>query len=131
MIRGNFFKKKARYSSHSRQACLGGCDQDRPKWHYSREEARYCDQLALMIKAGEYKSYRGQRRYDLRDAHGKPCGYMIVDFEVVRHDNALMIIEYKGKHLMNTPEFRHKKALFSWCYPNIQYTVANKNDIVL
>lgn len=125
------YKKKARYHSHNRQECGGGCNAGRPKFHHSREEARYCDQLALLVKAGEIRSYKGQRRYDLHDKIGRAVGYMMVDFEVIRADGRLEIQEYKGGHLVNTPEFRHKKALFSWCHPHIQYHVVGRKQIVL
>lgn len=125
------YKKKARYHGHSRQECNGGCNSGRPKFHHSREESRYCDQLALLVKSGEYRSYKGQRRYDLRDAHGRAVGYLLVDFEVVRADGILEIHEYKGAMLMNSPEFRHKKALFSWNYPHIQYHTVGRKQIVI
>ena len=131
------YKKKPRYSSHNRQECAGGCRLEevgrlQPRWHHSREEARYCDQLMLIQKSGkEIRSYRSQARYDLRDAYGRACGYLMVDFEVIRADGTLELQEYKGAHLLNTPEFRHKKALLSWCYPKIQYHVVGRKQIVL
>lgn len=128
---GSNFKKKARYSAHSRQECRGGCSNGLPKYHHSGEEARYCDQLALLVKGGRIRSYTGQKRYDLHDAHGKAVGYMLVDFQVIRADGILEIHEYKGAMLINSPEFRHKKALFTWCYPHIQYHVVGRKQIVL
>lgn len=131
------YKKKARYTGHNRQECAGGCrlaetKRLSPRWHHSREEARYCDQLMLIVKEGrDLKSYRSQARYDLHDKTGKNVGYMMVDFEVIRMDGVLELHEYKGGHLVNTPEFRHKKALFTWCYPHIQYHVVGRNQIVL
>lgn len=129
--------KKARYSSHNRQECQGGCrlaelGRLSPRWHHSKEEARYCDQLMLIVRAKrDLKSYRSQARYDLHDKVGRAVGYMMVDFEVIRMDGVLEIHEYKGGHLVNTPEFRHKKALFTWCYPHIQYHVVGRKQIVL
>ena len=131
------FKKKPRYSSHNRQECQGGCRLKElgrlsPRWHHSKEEARYCDQLMLIVRAKrDIRSYKSQVRYDLHDKVGRPVGYMMVDFEVIRMDGIREIQEYKGRHLVNTPEFRHKKALFTWCYPKIQYHVVCRNQIVI
>lgn len=112
--------------------CAGGCGRAKssgPTKHHSGEEARYCDQLRLLVKAGEIKSYRGQVRYDIRDALGKPCGYLLVDFEVTKKDGTIEIHEYKGSGFMSAPEFHHKRALFTWCYPHIVYHTVGRRDL--
>lgn len=131
------YKKKARYSSHSRQECAGGCKigdlgRPQPRFHHSREEARYCDQLMFQMKDGrEVRSYKSQVRFDLQDGYGRAVGYLLVDFLVTRADGKVEIHEYKGAMLMNSPEFRHKRALFSWCYPHIQYHTVGRKQIVI
>lgn len=85
----------------------------------------------MLVKAKEIRSYRGQVRYDIRDRMGKSCGYLLVDFEVTRADGRIEIHEYKGSGFMNSPEFRHKRALFTWCYPHIDYHTVGRKQIVL
>lgn len=128
---GRSFKRKARYSVHRRQECLGGCSERGSRWHDSIEEAGYCDQLMFLKKGGEIRSYRPQVVYYLSDREGRACGYMKVDFEVVRADGKKEIHEYKGKLFGTLMEYRTKKALFSWCYPKIQHITVGKNQIVL
>lgn len=121
-------------TKYGRTNCNGGCGASKlggSKGHHSKEEARYCDKLALLVKAGRIKSYRGQVRYDIRDRMGVSCGYLLVDFEVLSQDDIISIHEYKGSGFMNTPEFRHKRALFTWCYPHIVYNTVGIKDIVL
>ena len=127
----NFPVKKARYGAHRRQTCRGGCSAGKPRWHDSIEEAKYCDKLALLLKAGEIRSYKPQVVYHLQDRQGKPCGYMRVDFEVVRADGRTCIHEYKGKLFGTLMEYRTKKALFSFCYPKIEHITVQKNQIIL
>jgi hypothetical protein len=121
-------------TNHGKTECAGGCGPSKlggSKGHHSAEEARYCDTLRLLVKSGEYRSYRGQVRYDIRDALGKSCGYLLVDFEVMRADGTIEIHEYKGSGFMNSPEFRHKRALFTWNYPHIEYHTVGRKQIVL
>ena len=124
-------KKKARYSRHSRQLCHGGCSEGRQRWHDSIEEARYCDKLAILVKAGEVRSYKPQVTYHLHDRSGRPCGHMRVDFEVVRADGRVCIHEYKGSLFGTLMEYKTKKALFTWCYPETEHITVQKNQIIL
>lgn len=127
----NLRRKPRIQTQYGRTTCAGGCSEGRPRWHHSREESQYCNQLMMLVKAGELRSYRTQIRYDLKDFHGNPVGYMIVDFAVIRADGSLEIREFKGLGFQNMMEFRHKKALFSWCYADLPYVVVTKKDIVL
>lgn len=118
---------------HGRTECSGGCGPSKvgggPKSHHSKEEAQYCDTLRLLVKAGEIKSYRGQTRYDIHDRMGKRCGYLLVDFEVTTKKGLIEIHEYKGAGFMNSPDFKHKRALFTWCYAHIPYHTVGVKDI--
>ena len=122
-------KGKSRYGRKNRQQCKGGCGF--PRWHDSGEEADYCNKLMLLKKCGEIRDYSTQVKYPLKDAHGKSCGWMMVDFEVIRADGAKEIHEYKGSLFGRLPEFRIKKALFTWNYVNVNYIVVNKKTIVI
>lgn len=139
--------KQPRWGMKQRKDCKGGCLQDDPvhckrmAWvpgrghvhirsHDSIEEARYCDQLMLMKKAGEIRTYKAQVRYDLTDILGNSCGWMRVDFVVTRADGRIQIHEYKGKVFGTLMEYKTKKALFTWNYPDVEHVTVNKNDIV-
>lgn len=125
-------KKNPRYGRKTRRDCSGGCKEDgTPRSHDSIEESHYCDSLRLLVKAGELRSYKGQVVYHLQDRMGKPCGFMRVDFEVVRADGRIEIHEYKGKLFGTLMEYKTKKALFSWCYPAIEHITVGKNQRVL
>ena len=130
-VMGYSFHRTPRYGRKTRRDCLGGCKEDgTPRSHDSIEEGIYCDQLYAMRKAGEIRSYKGQVVYHLKDRMGKPCGFMRVDFEVIRADGTKQIQEYKGKYFGNLMEFKTKRALFSWVYPKIEYITVGKNQVV-
>lgn len=118
-------------TKRNRRECSGGCKAGSPRYHDSMEEARYCDQLALLVKQGELRSYKSQVTYYLKDAHGAACGWMRVDFEVIRADGKKQIHEYKGKLFATLPEYRIKKALFSWNYPELEHITVQKRQIIL
>ena len=120
-----------RYAAHQRMNCRGGCQNGKPRWHHSKEEARYCDCLLLLKKSGEIRSYESQVRYDLRDRNGLPCGWMVVDFKVKHANGKIKIHEYKGSFFGKLMEYRTKKALFSWCYPALEYVTVGKKEIVI
>jgi len=125
-------KKKPRIQTRrGRTICAGGCSGGSPRWHHSGEEADYCNYLMMLQKADEIREYKTQVRYDLKDAIGKPVGYMVVDFEVINNDGHLSIHEYKGAGFMKSQEFRQKRALFTWNYPDIPYHTVGKRDIVI
>lgn len=125
-------KRKPRYNAHSRQDCRGGCKPDGlPRLHHSIEEAHYCDQIAMLVKSGEYRSYKSQVKYDLKDLHGASVGWMMVDFEVIKANGDLVVIEYKGKFFGQLMEYRQKKALFSWNYPKTEYVTVGRKQIVI
>jgi len=129
---GYTLKRKARYTSHRRRACSGGCNPDHfSRWHDSIEEANYCDQLNLLKKCGDIQDYVGQKIYYLADRNGKACGWMKVDFVVTDANGKIAIHEYKGSLFGRLPEYRVKKALFTWCYPDIPHITVGKNQRVI
>lgn len=130
----NPFKRAPRYGPKNRQNCLGGCrgmNPDVPRSHDSREEARYCDELRLLRRAGEIRHYTSQVIYHLHDRAGRAVGWMRVDFDLVLANGRQQIREYKGKLFGTLMEYRQKKALFSWCYPKIDYVTVGKGQIVI
>jgi len=105
----------ARRSKFNNRSCRCG----QGHIHHSRFEAGYCDQLELLRRAGEIKSYRTQVRYDLT-VFGKRITTHVVDFEVIGNDDRLEVHEAKG---METDIWRIKKKLFEAIFPNVPYVV--------
>lgn len=122
--------KSARYPKRRRE-CLGGCQPGRgPRFHDSGEEAAYCEKLTILVRVHEIREYQTQKRFDLQDAHGNPCGWMVVDFVVTRPDGSWYCAEYKGKLFETLSDFRLKRALFSYCHPGIEYKTVTKKDLL-
>lgn len=122
--------KKPRYGRKQRKECKGGCRDGVTRFHDSVEEARYCNQLLILQKAGEFDWYESQKTFPLRDPDGNSAGAHRVDFVIWRGEER-EVHEYKGKLFGTLPEYRTKKALFKWCYPEIPYTTVSKRDVVL
>jgi len=110
MTFNHYFSRKNKFNNRSCR-CLKG------HIHQSRLEARYCDSLFLLEKAGEIKSYRTQVRYPL-EINGEVICSHYVDFEVVNKQGKLEVHETKG---METDIWRIKRKLFQACYPDIEY----------
>jgi hypothetical protein len=91
--------------------------------HDSRGEAVYCDNLALLKRAGEIKDYEIQKRFPLLVDGKKVCTH-IADFLVTGKDGVACVHEYKG---MVTQTWRIKHKLFLACYPNVPYKVIYHN----
>jgi len=85
--------------------------------HDSIFEGEYCDSLALLVKAGEIKSYKTQVTYHLIVNGQKITGHR-VDFEVEKNDGSLEVHEVKGfaDHVWPL-----KRKLFIALYPDIPY----------
>lgn len=124
-------RKGPRYGPKNRQLCSGGCRPQGPRWHDSVEEAMYCDRLLGYQKVGEIRSYRSQVTYYLYDKDHNACGWMRVDFEIIKADGTKVIHEYKGKLFATLPEYKTKKALFTWNYPDIPHITVRKGEIIL
>lgn len=116
----NYIRFRASRNKYGNSSCR--CSQGHI--HDSRFEARYCDQLAMLVKAGEIKSYRTQVRYPLK-MNGVTITSHIVDFEVVENSGKIHIEECKG---VATREWRIKHKLFEQCYPDIKYYVITMKD---
>jgi len=112
-----FFSSHNKYNSRT-------CHCNQNHTHDSALEAHYCDQLAVLVKAGEIKSYRTQVRYPLK-MNGITITTHIVDFEVVDNDGKLQIHEVKG---FATREWAIKHKLFLQCYPDIEYIVVRDSS---
>ena len=91
--------------------------------HASRQEARDCEKITLLEKAGEYLEVKTQVSFPLyADSPGgkvKVCTH-IVDKLVTRRDGTKEVIETKG---FSTDTWALKKKMFEANYPGIIYTV--------
>lgn len=110
MTFNRYFRRKNKFNNHSCRCSKGHI-------HQSRFEASYCDDLSVLEKAGEIKSYRTQVRYPLKINGQVICSHY-VDFEVVDNQGNIKIHETKG---METEVWRIKRKLFEACYPDIEY----------
>lgn len=101
------------------------CNQEGHKPHQSAGEAKYCNQLALMVKGKIIKSYETQVNFDL-----KVNGYLIckhkVDFVVETLNNKAEIHEFKGTR---TPDWEIKYKLIRALYPGIPYKIIEYKDL--
>lgn len=122
--------KRPRWGWKNKSECWGGCRiSGFPRLHDSREEASYCNQLKLQKNQKDIEDYEAQKQFDLYDPDGNRVGAHRVDFLITRNGQ-IEVHEYKGKHLVNDPAYKTKKALFKFNYPDIPYTTVTKNDIV-
>ena len=96
-----------------------GCRCKKNHYHDSRGEARYCDELNLLEKAGELQEYKTQVNYDLYINDKKICRH-IVDFEVINKEGKKEIHEFKG---FSTALWQLKRKIFEAVYPDIEYKV--------
>lgn len=119
--------KKARLTAHQRSECAGGCG--KVKTHGSRQEAAYCNQLGLEVKAGKIKSYRSHVRFYLTDPRRTYTGkHWTPDFLVTLNDGKEVIHEFKG---YATEEYRLRRMLFHWCHPDIPTIEKTAKDLYL
>ena len=93
--------------------------------HDSRGEAGYCNQLAILKKAGEIIDYEIQKTFDLV-VNGKTVARHRVDFLVQGKDKTV-VHEYKG---FKTEVWRLKYNLFQACYPDIEYRIVTEGDLL-
>jgi len=59
---------------------------------------------------------------------------MVVDFVVYRPSRGKEVKEvheYKGKFFAKLMEYKTKKALFTWCYPDLPHITVLKGDIII
>ena len=106
------FSKYSKYKNKS-QSCQQG------HIHQSIGEARYCDSLAVLEKAGDIKSYKSQQMFDLIVNSKRITGHR-VDFLVMNKKGKLEVHEVKG---FPTDLWKIKMNLFEALYPDIPYIV--------
>ena len=111
-------RKKNKYNANS---CR--CINDHS--HDSRDEARYCEQMHIEMKAGHYKSIDRARQFELRVNDNRICLHQ-PDWFVVYPDGSEGIVEYKG---FATREWDIKRKLFEALYPELTYVVKTKKDL--
>ena len=109
-----FKKKQLKYRNKS--SC---CRQNH--WHPSYKEANWCDNLALLKKAGEIKDYETQVKFDLK-VKGQKIAGIIVDFLITNRDGTKVVEEVKS-YITMTPLWNIKRKLFEALYPKIPYNV--------
>ena len=108
-----YYQKPLKYKNKS---CY--CRQNH--WHASIKEAHYCDQLELLVKAGEILSYMPQRSYDLKVNGQKICKH-IPDF-TIETKTGWQVHEVKSPITM-TAVWSIKRKLFEALYPEMEYIV--------
>ena len=87
--------------------------------HGSRFESDYCEQLKLLVKAGEIKGFEYSVRFHLKVNDKKICEHW-PDFLVTTNDGKQEVHETKG---FATKEWGLKRKLFEALYPDIPYYV--------
>jgi len=111
-IRVSRMKRVNKYNNTSCYCSLG-------HKHDSIGEARYCDQLSLLKKAKEIKSFETQVSYPLM-VNDKRVTVHIVDFEVINKEGRKEIHEFKG---FATAVWNLKRKLFEAVHPEVKYYV--------
>lgn len=89
--------------------------------HLSRGEARYCEQLELRRKSGEFKSFVVEKEYRLEINGVLICKHK-PDFTIypTNNHNNFWIEEYKG---FATDLWKMKMKIFKALYPRVEYIV--------
>ena len=87
--------------------------------HPSMLEGQYCNQLQMLLRAKEIKSFEYAKRYELR-VNGCLIGHHKPDFTVWTNDGRIEIHETKG---MITSDFMLRKNLFEAIYPEMKYII--------
>jgi len=106
--------KRGKYKNISCKCSLGHI-------HLSRGEARYCEQVELRRRAGEFKSFVVEKSYRL-EINGKLICTHKPDFTIYPTDNPnnFWVEEYKG---FATDLWKMKMKIFKALYPNVEYIV--------
>ncbi len=89
--------------------------------HDSQFEARHCNHLNVLVRAGEIKSFLTQVGFDLHGVNGKKVARHYPDFLLTHNDDTQEIHECKSKGTC-TQVWKLKKALFELEYIDIPYT---------
>ncbi len=87
--------------------------------YHSKKEAQYAFQLDMLIKAGEIKSWTGQKRIEIYVDGKKICNHF-VDFEVTLPDGTIEWHEVKG---FATDVWILKRKLVEALFPYTKYKV--------
>ena len=115
--------KRDRYGHIGRKKAVCGSGHR----HDSKEEACYCDQLALLQKAGEILGYELQKTFKL-EVNGQLICRHRVDF-LVYTLTGQEVHEYKGAHFLKPGQgdvWKIKRRLFEILFPGICYKTISK-----
>ena len=88
--------------------------------HDSQFEARHCNHLNMLVKAGEIKSFLTQVGFDLHGVNGKKVSRHYPDFLITNNNDTQLVHECKSKGTC-TQVWKLKKALFELEYTDIPY----------
>lgn len=110
-----FWKKKNKYGAKKCRCNLNHI-------HDSAFEANYCNELLLRQKAGDIAEFETQKKFDLHTPDGKKVCAHYPDFLITMFDGRQYVDECKSKGTVR-PEWKIKKALFEYEYPDINYNV--------
>ena len=105
--------KKSKYKNDS-CSCVAG------HVHMSRGEARYCETLFYLKKAGQIKDYEIQKKVELFVGGRLICNHY-VDFWVTLNDGKEQTEDFKGGFYTDVWKIKHK--LFQAIFPDIKYKV--------
>ena len=92
----------------------------------SKLEAKRAQQLDLLVKAGEIKSWKPQVRIPLHTGNNKLVGFYVVDFAVTDSDDNSWYEEVKG---YETQLWKWKDRHARWEYPDKDIRILRKQDI--
>lgn len=119
------FKKRSFAKTNNKYNALS-CTCKLDHKHDSKDEASYCNKLNLLLRAGEIKSFETQVNFPLY-VNDKKVTTMRIDFMVINNDNSISYHEYKG---FATPVFRLKWKLLQALYPELDYQLKTKKDLL-
>lgn len=117
--------QKSRKRGKARVKNYQSCSCDNGHLHHSRGEAKYCNQLHFIKKAGEITEIETQVHFDLKVNGIKIIGHR-PDFRVTYADGRQEIHEFKG---FETERWVIAKRLFNAIHPDIPYIVIKPTDL--
>ena len=121
-----YYPKENKY--HNQETVVDGI-----KFDSKLEATRYC-QLKILQRAGEIKNLQRQVPYVLIPGYVKngktirPIKYL-ADFTYFDCKKNKLVIEDVKSTATRTDEYKLKKKLFEWRFPDLEITEVTKDDI--
>lgn len=94
---------------------------------HSKHEANYYCQLKLRKRAGDIKDFELQPVFELQPGYRRNglairAIKYIADFRIIHNDFSVEIVDCKGSVKIQTKEYRIKKKILLFKYPDINFT---------